>query len=190
MPLEAIKKELEDEYRAREKAIGIQRRIIETCARAIRDLHHSDFEASEKKLAEAKELIKGTEKALAEYPETAERMLGISYQEFAELSILLHYLRERKLMEPKKLGVPSKYYLTGMADAIGELKRQAMEILASGDLKAAEKLEKELEEIYYEFSTFVFPSSIVPGLKPKQDAMRKILNDLHSQILAQKLKTG
>lgn len=188
MQLESIKKELEEEYRAREKAIGMQRRIIETCARAIRDLHKPDFESAGKKLEDAKALIKETERALEKYPETAERMLSISYQEFAELQILLSYMRERKLPEPKRIGVPSKYYLLGMADAVGELKRQAMEMLASGDVKGAEKLYNELQEIYYEFSTFVFPSSIVPALKMKQDAMRKILNDLHSQIMAQKLR--
>ena len=79
-----------------------------------------------------------------------------------------------------------KFYLLGLGDAIGELKRIGMELLSEHKLKQAEKLADDLENLYFEFSQSVYPNSIIPRLKHKQDVARQVLNVLHEEILRYK----
>lgn len=183
--LNKIKKELNEMQEAREKAIKIQRDIIPICAQAIRDIQKNNYNDAEKKLEKAKEKINEVEGILRKYPEIVNSVLGQSYQEFAELSIFLSYIKKKKLPELSK--IPAKFYLLGLGDAIGELKRVGMELLAEHNLKEAEELAEEMEDLYFEFSQNVYPNAIVPGLKPKQDAMRKVVTAFKEQILMHKL---
>ena len=86
-----------------------------------------------------------------------------------------------------KVDVPPKFYLLGLGDAIGELKRVGMELLSAHKTKEAQALKEELEDLYYEFSKKTYPNAIVPGLKPKQDAMRRVLNDYNDSIHRHKM---
>jgi len=183
--LEVIEKGLDKKTKAREKAFKIQRAIIPKCAKAIRDVQKNNIKKAKKDLKEIEKTIKKVEKELKDYPELISPMLGSCYQEYAELCIFLGYVENGKLV---KVNVPPEYYLTGLGDAIGELKRIGMELLAEGNVKGATKLHSDLEEIYGEFSNFIYPNAIVPGLKHKQDVARKILNDFYNHILLVKMK--
>lgn len=182
--LKNVKKELDAVYSAREKALKVQREIVPLCSNAIKDLHQNRRASAIKKLQKIKRKIKQVEGILKRYPEIVNSVLGAAYQEYAELSIFLTYTSTGKL---PKLNVPAKYYVLGLGDAIGELKRQGMELLADHKIEQAVKLEKHLEDLYFKFADFNYPQSVVPGLKHKQDVARKVLNDFHNQILAYKL---
>ncbi len=180
-----ILKQLDKKVEVREKALKKQRKIVPLCAQAIRDVQKNKVKKAEKSVKEIEKIIKEIEKDLEEYPDLKNSVLGTPYQEYAELMILITYLKNKRLPE---LNIPPQYYLTGLGDAIGELKRTAMDYLGQGDLKKAEGLYKELEELNYLFSKQVYPNSIVPGLKQKQDAARRILNNLYEQIVNYKIK--
>ena len=182
--LKKVKKELDAMYLAREKALKVQREIVPLCSSAIKDLHHNRRAPAMKKLQKIKSKIKKVEGILKKYPEIVNSVLGAAYQEFAELSIFLTYTSTGKLPELK---IPAKFYVLGLGDAIGELKRRGMELLAEHRIKQALALEKKLEGLYFEFADFNYPNVVVPGLKHKQDIARKVLNDFHNQILAYKL---
>ena len=111
-------------------------------------------------------------------------MLGSAYQEYAELMTYLSVVRTGKL---PRVAVPAEYYLTGLGDAIGELKRYALELLAKGKRKEAEELYESLEDLYAEYASLAYPGSIVPGLKRKQDVARKVLNDLRETLAKTKI---
>lgn len=183
--IKKVSAELEDMANARDEAIKLQREIVPWCAQAIRDVQKKKFSEAEEKIKRIEKRINETEKILKKYPEIVNSVLGSSYQEYAELKIFLSYLKEKKL---PKINVPSKYYLLGLGDAIGELKREGMEMLAVGKEKEAERLYEELEDLYYEFSQYVYPNSIVPGLKQKQDVARMVLNKFREQIIDKKLR--
>jgi len=182
--LEIVKRELEKMYQAREKAIKINREIVPLCAQAIRDIQKDQYKRAEKNLQKIKRLVKKSEKILARYPDVLVNVLSSAYQEYAELSIFLSYLKTKKL---PKIDVPPRFYILGLGDAIGELKRVGMELLSQHKIKEAERLREELEDLYFEFSKNTYPNSLVPGLKPKQDAMRRVLNDFNNAILSHKL---
>lgn len=180
-----IQKKLDKKTKARENAFKIQREIIPKCARAIRDVQKKNYKKAKKDMKEIEKIIKKVEKELKSYPELINPMLGSCYQEYAELYIFLNYVENGKL---PKVNVPPEYYLTGLGDAIGELKRIGMELLAEGNVKGAEKLYNDLEILYGEFSMLIYPNSIAPGLKHKQDVARKVLNDFYSHVLLMKMK--
>jgi translin len=182
--LAKVRKELDAAFAARERAVKAQREIIPMCAQAIRDIQKKKYTDAERKLKEVERKIKEVEGILHSYPEVVNSILGPSYQEYAELAIFLSYMKDKKL---PMLNVPAKFYLTGLGDAIGELKREGLELLAEHKLKEAEKLADELEDLYFEFSQYVYPNTVVPGLKHKQDIARRVLNDYHNLILSHKL---
>ncbi len=182
--LTKVHRELEKMLDARERAFKIQRGIVPLCAQAIRDIQKEKYGQAEKSLKRIKKLIKRVELLLKDYPDMLYAVLGIGYQEYAELSIFLSYVKKRKL---PKIDVPPRFYLLGLGDAIGELKREGMRLLSCHKLKEAEKLKEELEDLYYEFSKKTYPNSLVPGLKPKQDAMRRVLNDYNDSIHSHKM---
>jgi translin len=182
--LSKVHHELERMLNARERAFHIQREIVPLCAQAIRDIQKEKYGLAEKNLKRIRKLIKRVELLLKDYPDILYNILGSGYQEYAELSIFLSYVKKRKL---PKLDVPPRYYILGLGDAIGELKREGMSLLSRHKLKEAERLKEELEDLYYEFSKKTYPNSLVPGLKPKQDAMRRVLNDYNDSIHSHKL---
>ena len=182
--LSKIHHELERMLNARERAFHIQREIVPLCAQAIRDIQKEKYSLAEKNLKRIRKLIKKVELLLRDYPDLLYNILGAGYQEYAELSIFLSYVKKRKL---PKLDVPPRYYILGLGDAIGELKREGMSLLSRHKLKEAERLKEELEDLYYEFSKKTYPNSLVPGLKPKQDAMRRVLNDYNDSIHSHKM---
>jgi translin len=182
--LKTVERELDKMYLAREKAFKTQRAIVPLCAQAIRDIQKDENSRAEKNLKKIKKLIATCEKILQNYPDLKPAILGDAYQEYAELSIFLSYMKRKTL---PKIDVPPRFYLLGLGDAIGELKRVGMELLSRHKIKEAERLKDELEDLYYEFSRKTYPSSMVPGLKPKQDAMRRVLNDFNNAIQTHKM---
>jgi translin len=184
--IKRIINELDEMTKAREEAFKTQREIVPLCAQAIRDVQKKKFKEADKKTQEIEKIIRKVEAILEKYPEVVNSVLGVSYQEYAELRIFVTYLQEKKLPE---IHVPAKYYMLGLGDAIGELKRVGVELLADGKFKKAEDLHEELEDLYYEFSKHVYPNAVVPGLKQKQDVARRVLNAFHEQILEHKLRS-
>ena len=182
--LSQVHRELERMNQAREKAIKVSREIVPLCAQAIRNIQKEKYGLAEKSLTKIRKKIKAVERLLKKYPDLLYNILGSGYQEYAELSIFLSYIKKRRL---PKVDVPPKFYLLGLGDAIGELKREGMNLLSKGKLREAERLKEELEDLYYEFSRKAYPSSLVPGLKPKQDAMRRVLNDYNDAIHSHKM---
>lgn len=182
--LKNIKKELQEIQDLREKAIKIEREIVPICAQAIRDIQKNKYNEAGVKISRIREKINKCEKILNGHPEIIVNILGPAYQEYAELAIFLSYIKKRKL---PKLNIPAKFYLLGLGDAIGELKRVCVEYLAEGRIDEAEKLADKLEDLYFELSQHVYPNAIVPGLKRKQDIARKVLNALYNQIITHKL---
>ena len=183
--LEKIKKELENAYLKREKILKKRRDILPLCQEGVKHIHQDEFQEAEEKKQEAKKLLKECEDELKEHSVLKDKALGKSYQEYAELCIVKKYMEDGEIPE---LNVPPKYYLTGLGDAIGELKRVAMDKIGEGKIKEAEKIEDELEELYTKFKRFSYPNSIVPNLKRKQDVARKVLNDLHENIVSAKIQ--
>ena len=175
-----MKKRLDKKYQAREQALKANREIVPLCASAIRLVQKKQFKSAMKESNKIEQKIRAIERILKNYPDITNTVLGAAYQEYAELAIYLNFIEKKSL---PALSVPPKYYMTGLGDAIGELKRYALELVSEGKDKEAKDLYEKLEDLYVEFASLTYPNSIVPGLKHKQDTARKILNDLRERVL-------
>ncbi len=182
--LDKIEKELEDAYEKREEVLKKRRDILPLCQEGIKAIHQENFPGVEKKKKKAHRIIKECEEILEGRPVLMDKALGKSYQEYAELCIVKSYLEDKELPE---IDVPDRYYLTGLGDAIGELKRFAMDKLGEGDIETAEEMKRRLENLYVKFNRFSYPNSMVNNLKRKQDVARKVINDLNDNIVSAKI---
>ncbi len=178
--LKKVEGELDKKFEARERALKANREIVPTCARAIRLVQLRKFGQAREEAERIKRRIKEIEKMLKQYPDLRDSVLGSAYQEYAELVVYLGMVEKGRIVDP---GVPAKYFLLGLGDAIGELKRYALELAAAGEHEKARSLYESLEDLYAEYAGLAYPNSIVPGLKHKQDVARKVLNDLKETLL-------
>lgn len=181
--MKQIKKELDGLYVAREKGLRLQREIIAICRGAIRDVQNGKTKQASVKSKQIHKKVMECRKVCVQFPGLADDLLGPAYQEYAELNLFLALSKNKKL---PKLDMPAKYYVLGLGDAIGELKRAGIELLAQGKLKEAERIYAELDDLSAEYSQLVYPNSLIPGLKHKQDVASKVLADFHSVIQSHK----
>lgn len=184
--LKELKEDLEDAYQKREEVLKKRRGVFPLAQEGVKSLLRGDIERGKEKEKELKEIIDECEKLLQDYPVLKDKSLGKSYQEYVELVLVREFI-ENGLKDIPKLNVPIKYFLTGLGDSIGEIKRIGIDELAEGNIERAEEIEKKLESIYEEFNKFRYPNSIVPGLKRKQDIARKVINSLHDSIVSAKI---
>ncbi len=177
MDLVSAEQELNKRYATREKWMPLSRSIVAECAKAIREVH---VQKKTKRLTKIKTDIKKLEKIVSKDSRLTS-LLSTPYQEWVELEVLLCFVGNKPL---PKLIVPPEYYVLGVLDAIGEGKRLSLELLLKSKNKDALKMYQRLEETYYSMEGYSFPKSIVPGLKSKQDAMKRSLEGLY-QIIVQ-----
>lgn len=184
MDLKAAEAELEKLYTTREYVLPAQRKAVMLCATAIRQIHVGKTADAKKKTKQVEKLIKQLEIKVKKYPRLGS-FLNAPYQEYVELRVLLSILDNGKM---PKLKVPADAYILGSMDAIGELKRVCMELLAQGKKKEALALFDQMEELYYSMNGYAFPNSLVPGLKHKQDTMKAVLEKLHHTIAEARMR--
>jgi len=184
MDLIRARKELENRRKLRDLLLQEQREIVRECASAIRMVHAGKEKSAKKRLGTIQKRIAKAEKKAGSI-ELRRRVLGLCYQEYTELAVLISVVECKNL---PKLNVPAEFYILGVLDAIGEMKRVVMTKLLENDVKGALKLYTKMEDIYYELDVLSFPSSIVPGLKPKQDAMKRVLEGLYMVLVEAQIR--
>ncbi|WP_230951527.1 hypothetical protein [Sulfolobus acidocaldarius] len=88
----------------------------------------------------------------------------------------------QNLLIATDLGIPDAFYILGIADAIGELRRKTLEHLRKKELEEAEKTYQMMEELYELLWELEYPKALVPNLRQKIDAMRRVLEETHHDI--------
>lgn len=184
MDLKSAESEIGKLYNAREKVMPLNRKAVAVCAAAIRQVHVGNLRGAKAMAKEAAALIAQLKKAVAKEPRLA-AFLGTPYQEYVELCVLVSMAETGKM---PKLDVPADAYLLGALDAVGELKRACMEMLARGKRGEALALFEKMEGLYYSMEGYSFPSSLVPGFRHKQDAMKAVLERLHDTLAEARMR--
>ncbi len=189
---------------ARDKALLESRKLIRYCANSIRATHRLEYDAAVELLTKARETATALASDLGDYPDlyyagyTQDAM-----KEYAEASLTYAFVRGDPLPEPEELGVEYPAYLGGLAEAAGELRRHALDLMRHGDSARAEQLLEIMDEVYDVLVTFDFPDAITRGLRRqtdmvrgvtertrgeltvtmRQDALRRALDDFESRVL-------
>ncbi|MBN3037331.1 MAG: hypothetical protein JW834_02705 [Candidatus Diapherotrites archaeon] len=184
MNIKKAEKELLTLQAEREKWMPTSRGIVIECAKAIREMHVHDEAAAKKRLERIRKDLHRLEAEAKKRP-GLRSLLATPYQEYVELEMLIAFKKNKDLPE---LCVPADAYILGALDAIGEAKRVCMDLLKEDDYAAAEKLFKRMEDTYYSMEGLAFPKSLAPGLKAKQDAMKRSLESLHQTLVEARIR--
>lgn len=181
--LDAINKDLKDVQERREKLIKGTRDAVMLSSKSIVAMHHRQLDEARQSMAQAKSL-------LAEFRAYAgddlAKYVAVAEQEVVEAHVLLAVMEGKTLPSMEDLGVSGPSYLTGLLDAVGEIKRLVYDRMRSGNEMDAEKLFAVMEEIYGAVYPFAVYDNIVPGLRKKLDVARMLIEDIRAVVTEEK----
>ena len=84
--------------------------------------------------------------------------------------------------EPDEYHIPSRPYLNGLADVIGELRRAALDLLRRDNVLKAEHLLDIMEDILEGLQSFDYPNALVPDLRRKCDVGRSLVEKTRGDL--------
>jgi translin len=180
---EQIRKDFTTKDETREKVLPLCREVIRHSSTAIRAVHRQEFEAANGLLKSARKLLSEAEQAVASYSQL--RYTGFFHdaqKEFAEASITLALITEKKAPAPDELDVNFTAYLNGLGEACGELRRYLLDSIRRDDLSRVEELLTAMDDIYNILVTMDFPDAITGGLRRTTDMVRGILERTRSDL--------
>ncbi|RLF48716.1 MAG: translin family protein [Thermoplasmata archaeon] len=177
---EGIEKELDEKDAVREVALKSVRTIIRLSSAAIRALHRGEDSSS--LLKEAKEEFRKLKALLSDHPDLYHAgFVESAQQEMAEAFILNAIVKDEKVPSPAELGMPSRPYLMGLGDVVGELRRMVLERIRTDDIGAAEKYLGIMEAIYEMLMRFDYPSGLI-AIRKKQDMARSLVEKTRGEF--------
>lgn len=163
----------------REDAVRRCRGILRASTGAVRAMHQGEDAgpAIEAAVREAGLL----ERALAEHPDVyGSGFVEEALQELAEAAIVHAILGKRALPSPESLHCPPLAYLLGLGDAVGELRRAALDAMRLGKWKEAEALLRWMDELFDVLMRFDQP--VAGHVRRKQDVARSLVEKTRGEL--------
>jgi translin len=184
--LDELRRKLDEIDRAREELLKLSREMKRKATLTISSIHANRVPEAKEKMEEAEGILEELEAYRNYeifYPITREAM-----QELVEAAVFLRIVSENRLDIPDYDIHPSPI-LTGLADAVGELRRYTLDLLRKSKIEEAERLIGFMEKIYFSLIAFSYPDKVVPGLRGKIDMMRLSLERTKSDLISAMLLT-
>ena len=176
-----IEEELDDKDSVREIAIKSSREIIRKASRIIIMIHHrkdcsEDLRSMKEEVWHLKSLL------IKDHPDLYYAgFVQSALQEYTEAMFFKAIIYGEEIPTHKDLNVNPTAYLMGLADVVGELRREVLEFLRKEKFGEAERFLDFMEEIYETLLTFNYPSGLVP-IKQKQDMARSLVEKTRGEI--------
>jgi translin len=180
---EHIRASLDARSAARDRTLTLSREIIRTSANTIRAAHRGELERAREMLRGAAEAVAQMREGLTEHPDIYNAgYVHDCQKEHAEAAAFLALIEGEELPDPDTLGVGYPAYLNGLAEAIGELRRYALDAMRVGNLQRAEITLGTMDEIYYVLVTMDYPDALTGGLRRTTDAARGIIEKTRGEL--------
>jgi translin len=174
--LQNLRDEIDADDKVREKILPFSREAVRKCSESIKKTHKGLFDEARELIAEVHQIIEQTEHDMSSSDfMTKSRTLDVAYQELTEAVNLLSIIEQGTFTPPHEYKIPSRPYLTGLADVIGELRRAALDFLRNDDVARAESCLEFMDEILEGLQTFDYPNALVPDLRRKCDVGRSLV---------------
>jgi translin len=174
---------LEQKNRAREQALSRSRELTRTCARSIRSLHRQEFDQAADLLGQARAIGDQLTGDLAAHPDLYYAgYVQDGLKELVEATATLRLVRGEPLPEPGELGIAPPAFLNGLAEAVGELRRYALDRLRAGQTERCEALMQRMDEIYSLLITIDYPDALTGGLRRTTDVTRGIVEKTRGDL--------
>lgn len=173
--VERILERLETKNAAREEVLRLSRHVIKHASRATRAAHRRDWEEASHILEEAGEIAEKMRTAAADHPD----ILFAGYtqdalKELAEAHITRRLIHDEALPTPEELNVEDAPWLNGLGEAMGEMRRHALDLIRRGDIDETERILNVMQEVHGVLSTIDFPSAITGNLRRTNDMVRGV----------------
>jgi translin len=175
--------ELAAKNTAREKALAASRGATRTAANAIRAVHRGDHDMAAHLLDEAAQALADAEAACADHPAVEHAgFLFDARKEYAEAHTTAAIVARQPLPGADELGLDAAAWLNGLAETVGELRRQALDQLRTDALDRADALLGAMEDIYGLLVTVDYPEGVTGGLRRATDAARGIIERTRGDV--------
>jgi len=187
--LQNIIKEATEELQTRENA----RDAVLTRARKARQLskqailldHNKQPDRAQANLIEARRLLDEAKPHINAHPELGQyEEVEAAHEEHAEATILHSLLATDTYPTHQRAAATPTRYLLGLGDVPGELRREALDALRTGDLDEAEHHLNRMEQIYLHLVAME-DASLLKGLRRKLDITRGVIEATRSEVTAE-----
>ena len=168
--------QLNSRHQAREQALAVSREVIRFSANAIRAVHRSEFDEARRLIEEGGARLKQTRPIREHNPEIYYAgFLSDARKEYTEANVTLAVVSGGEIPSPEDLDVDAPAFLNGLAEVIGELRRNILDALRHDAFDQCEEFMDVMDEIYGILVTVDFPEGVTGGLRRSTDAMRGVL---------------
>jgi translin len=181
---ERIRRRFDDRMQARERALPASRAAIRACANAIRALHRGETDAAHRLMDEARAALDAGADAVREHPEIEfAGYLQDAQKEYAEARVTEAIVSGTgDLPTPEELGVEDAPYLNGIAEAVGEARRHALDLLRQGSVDEAEAILTAMDDLYGVLVTIDYPDAITGNLRRTTDIARSLIEKTRGDL--------
>lgn len=191
--IEQARESLTRKNEVRDITLRRSRSLIRFCANSIRATHRHEYDTANELLAEAKaaaQVMCGEAKV---YPDVYfAGYLQDAMKELAEAAITLALVTQETIPTPEELHVEPAAYLNGLGEAIGEMRRFALDSMRRDDTAEAERLLHLMDDVYSQLVTIDFPDSLTRGLRRTTDMVRGVTErtrgDLTTTVRQERLR--
>jgi len=159
----------------RDETLQRSRSLIRFCANSIRATHRHEYEQARELLAEAREAADLMCREARVYPDIYHAgYTQDAMKELAEAAITLALVTADRIPEPQELGVEVAAYLNGLGEAIGEMRRFALDSLRRDEIAEAERILQMMDDVYSQLVAIDYPDSLTRGLRRTTDMVRGV----------------
>ena len=193
MQLHELMSEAEQALAAEEEAtnlaFNLSRKIIRKTKTAIHGIHAGQRDPE--LIDSISSDLAGLVEAVAGYPKLVYGAdVESAMMEFAETVIYDYALRGEEIPSYRVLEITPAAWVLGLADSIGELRRDMLDRLMKGNLPEATRIFSKMEELCDVLMTLDIKDSVVP-VRRKQDIARGIMDRSRADITtASMMKTA
>ena len=193
MQLHELMSEAEQALAAEEEAtnlaFNLSRKIIRKTKTAIHGIHAGQRDPE--LIDSISSDLAGLVEAIAGYPKLVYGAdVESAMMEFAETVIYDYALRGEEIPSYRVLEITPAAWVLGLADSIGELRRDMLDRLMKGNLPEATRIFSKMEELCDVLMTLDIKDSVVP-VRRKQDIARGIMDRSRTDITtASMMKTA
>lgn len=188
-----IEQRLIDLDSIREEIIKLSRKVVRNAGQSIENLHNKNFEQSKEKLLMAKDSLSEVNNYLKKEATLQQiGIVGVAMQEYAEAKLLYELIMNNELLSFEEIGISEQYYILGIADLIGELRRHILEKLVEGQTDEAKKFYEIMKKLYGTFLQIDYGKNLISEFRRKKDTARvlveRTLSDLFVAVQGKKLE--
>lgn len=181
-----MRKEFDVFEKSRDLLIKKSRDVLRLSKQIIYAIHRGDMKEASALVKKIEVEKKNAEKIISKSSKLDNvGAYRVAIGEYAEALLYYHYMKDKKVVTPKKLKICVDHYLLGLFDLTGELGRKAVQSAGKGDYALVVEIRDAVAIIYGELLKFDFRDS---EMRRKFDSVKYDLKKLEDLVLELKLK--